>query len=88
MIKLKKYTDFIKEDVENDEGFTLEQLYDEGAMLIIQAAQLLGDESLEDEDPDVVIDRLRDCSDKEKAEQLINDISSINDMIAKFPEEE
>ena len=73
MIKLKKYTDFIKEDVENDEGFTLEQL---------------GDESLKDEDPDVVIDRLRDCSDKEKAEQLINDISSIKDMIAKFPEEE
>lgn len=88
MRKLKKYADFINEDVENDEGFTLDQLYDEGAMLIIQAAQLLGDESLEDEDPDVVIDRLRDCNDKERAEQLINDISGIQDMIKNFPEED
>ena len=88
MRKLKKYADFINEDVENDEGFTLEQLYDEGAMLIIQAAKLLGDESLEDEDPDVVIDRLRDCDDKERADQLINDISSIQDMIKNFPEED
>ena len=97
-MRLKKYYDFIKESIENDEGFTLEQLYDEGADLISQAAKLLEDETLRDADPSEVIDRLKVkmrvntlhwSGDKnEDISNLIKDIENVQNMINDFPEDE
>ena len=84
---IKKYNEFLKsvnESQENDEGFTKEQLYEEGANAIIRAARFLGNEDLENEDPSTVIDALKDNGTPD-AMECIEEIESYEEMISNFP---
>jgi len=90
-----KYTNFIKlnESIENDQGYTLEDLYNMGAERIIDAANLLSEEGtaehdeISSDDPDNVIDKLKEFG-GEEAQFLINQIEDIQEQIANFPEDE
>jgi len=84
--KLKSFKSF-NESMENDEGYTKEQLYDEGANLINRAADLLGNPDLQDEDPSEVIGELKSNGSPEALE-LSDMIENIQTMIGNFPSEE
>jgi len=92
--EMKKFNDFIKESMENNEGFTMEQLYDEGAMIINRASKILNREDLMDEDPEDVMDALKNAlSDMGNIHRMairgvIGELESIQDMIDNFPDQD
>ena len=83
----------IKEDVENDEGYSLEDLYQRGAEHITDAANLLASEGTNDwddfnnSDPSDVIEKLEELG-GEEAQDIINQIKDVESQIADFPEED
>ena len=70
-------------DEEGQDEEELEGLYSEGADLIIDAANLLGDTELQNEMPKVVIDKLRELG-TEEANELADEIEGIEKEIAEL----
>lgn len=74
-------------DDESQNEEELEGLYDEGATLLIDAANLLGDPELQNEMPKVVIDKLRAHGNQfrsKEANELANEIEGIEKEIAEL----
>ena len=78
------------DDVENSEGFTLDNLYDRGADAIREGANLLADrgssewDELVNSDPIDMITKLKELG-TEQALSLVGDIEEVEERIASFP---
>ena len=83
----------IGESVENDEGYTIDDLYEQGAEFIQEAADLLSEkgtpewDEINNSDPSDVISKLEDFG-GEEAGYLISAIQQVEESVADFPQEE
>ena len=81
----------IKENLENNQGYTIDSLYELGAEHITDAANLLAEEgsdewnNINNSDPSEVIKKLEEFG-GEEAMSIVTQIQDVESQISEFPE--